>query len=349
MPEHRFSAIESLLLSPAASGVIVTTLRGESAHGLEVGDIITGVNGQPVSDQRSYLEAIRPGEGEEPGPLEVSLVRRGGTVSLELPPPPHGISITGVCADQPAWSDAPESDYEPDFSVLQSHEIWMRSSFETTPAGFEYLRVERDGDELRHDYRFRIGGVEPTWDYHTRGHSRHRLDRTLSVIETAHWEGHDGQEPSHGHVTLRDGRWRGSKQGPDGETPVDFDPGVAAQITGYSMPMLTLTLPLEEGASLLVVTSGDGAAVPGGRTRIACLGRRSCTVNGAEREAWCYTWRGYGAKPEADCEHLYVSDDRELLRIDWGPDYGGCWCELVDGPDALGPLPPHVSLRWEDG
>lgn len=74
------------------------------------------------------------------------------------------------------------------------------------------------------------------------------------------------------------------------------------------------------------------------------LGRREIHVAGETVEAFGFAWRHYGARPPEDDEHSYVSDDRRLLRVDWGPGYNGCWSEARARGEIFATIPEHLRI-----
>lgn len=74
------------------------------------------------------------------------------------------------------------------------------------------------------------------------------------------------------------------------------------------------------------------------------LGRREIEMAGETVEAFGFAWRHYGARPPEDDEHFYVSDDRRLLRVDWGPGSNGCWSEARARGEIFATIPEHLRI-----
>jgi hypothetical protein len=338
--------LEAILLNPPATGLCAVRVPESSAAakaGLKQGDIILSVNGKSFKDRAEYYAAVRPGDA---GPVEHTFeVQRavGDVETLKFHGWPIAFKHCFVRKAEPAWTHVPDTEYEPDFSGLQG-EIWLKNSFGEEPAGFESLMFAVRGDMLEVKTLFRLGGEgEQAWDYRTRGESLHRLQSGLPVTETAFWEGAPDKEKLKGEVKLQDGNWVGRHGNAEGEVREVSFAEEAPVCTAYTTTLLPLTMPLREGASLTFFLTHDGIGHAVERGRIECVGRRKTTVLGKEVEAWCFAWRHYGVGRDEDDEKFWVSDDRKLVRIDWGPDYGGCWCELVEGKEALGKLPVKVE------
>ena len=66
-------------------------------------------------------------------------------------------------------------------------------------------------------------------------------------------------------------------------------------------------------------------------------------VDGVEQFAWRFVWVHYG-KLQGN-EVIWVSDDRRILRIDWGPDYGGCWIEEMPRDRVDEGIPAHIRVE----
>jgi hypothetical protein len=326
---HPFVEIESMLANPPVDGLFVTRVEPGSALagvGVTAGDIVTAVGDEPFTDLRAYFQAMRP-KDEGDATRTFAVRRRDGTeATVEVPTPLPRFHHCVVRSGTPAWDAKPDSDYEPDFSGLADGTgIWLRCSLEEERAGFERMILRRTDEGLDIDSLFRIGGKtdDGTWDYRTRARTTHRLDRVLSVSRTAFWEGSPGEEKEVGDVRV--------------------DPGAPPAITPYTIMILPLTMPLEEGARITVCMAGDGTGVVSSRCRIECTGRESVPVDGSTVDAWRFHWRHYGDYGEE--ERFYVSDDRRLVRVDWGANYGGCWAELVDETHVLDGAPEHVRVE----
>lgn len=350
--ENPFADIEEMLASPAATGLFLTAFRPGCPlleRGAAPGDIVTAVGEAAVDSLGGYLQAMQPqGEDDKTRVLSVRKVD-GTTTTFEVPTPLTGYGYCVVKAGESAWEQVPDTSYDPDFSGLEDGtEIWLRNSLGDELAGFERLLVKRRGDLLEIDTLFRLGGDDPQagkWDYRTRALSTHRLDRWLSVVRTAFWEGSPGEEQMSGDVTLDDdGVWRGRHGQPDGTEKTAEFPAVSPHVmTPYTLMVLPLTMPLEKGASVTVVMVGDGSGVASSRRRIECTGRETVTVDGADVDTWCFAWHHYGEVEGT--EKFYVSDDRRLVRVEWGPGYGNCNAELVEAEHVLDGVPEHVTVE----
>lgn len=353
MPDNPFAEVEKLLAKPGATGVFITRLSPHApvhAAKLRVGDIITHAGGVLLGALKDFYTAMQP-KGKEDATRALTLWRDGETLEIEIPAGLRNIGF-GFCfvkRDVAAWDARPESDYKPDFSVLRKGgEIWLRNSLGGDLAGFELLRIRPEGDFIDVETLFRLGGgdkPEETWDYRTRGVSRHKLDKHLSVVRTAFWEGAPKEEKLKGDVELRDGQWRGVHVTAEGERKVEFGPASPHVLTAYTVTLLPMTMPLSAGVSAVFFHSNDGIAVANGRERIECLGRKETVYLGNKVKAWCFAWRHYGAPSDTEDEKFWLDDERRMIRIDWGPRYGDCWCELVAGPGELKGLPAHVKVE----
>ena len=322
-----FAEVERQLERPPATGVFVVRVGDQvplATAGLQTGDVVVRVGENEIPDLGTFYRAMQP-QGEDDGDRVLHVVREGAEHVIEAPPGIQGVAFCFVRADEAAWRQVTDADEDVELSGLEDGtEIWLRSCFGEEPAGFEWLRVGRDGDALSVEHVMRLGGEHEgrTWDYCTRGLTTHRPERGRPITRTAFFQGLGDKEARVGDVAVAAG-------------------GVD-RITGYSVMLLPLTMPLREGASLTFVGAGDGTAVPSGRGRIECLGRRETEVAGETVPAWCFAWRHYGARPPENDEHFHVSDDRRLLRVDWGPDYNGCWSEAMTKDAILATIPEHL-------
>ena len=345
---HPFEEIEARLAAPPATGVLLTVVtEGSSfeAAGARAGDILTAiVDGPTPPTRRDFFESMRAtGEGQEVRKYN-ALGLDGSLRELSVTLPVTGVSVCGVQKGARAWdADVPDST-EFDFDALADGlEINLRNSLEETRSGFEILRLARRGDLLDVEVLFRLGGDAgegQTWDHRTRTLATLRLAPGLPAIRTAHWQG--GRLV--GDLRLEDGVWRGVKSGSEGKEVAVERPATAPVCPGYVSTLLPLTLPLEEGAAVTVCSAGDGVAIPVSRERFRCLGRRTTTVAGEEVEAWCFTQDHYGPVDYGDAELYFVTDERRLVRVEWGSNYAGCWAEEVPFDELLDGVPPHVTL-----
>ncbi len=342
-----FADIEARLAEPSADGMFLLKIAEKGAHmeaGLRQGDIVVAVGGEPVTSHQSWMQAMQPQGEEDSGVRKLEVARGAERIGAEVPAGLRGLGVCWVKEGHPAWIAREDTDYEPDFSWFEKTPgIWLRNTLGEERAGYERLLMTCRGEYFDLDIAFALGGDAgegKTWDYRTQSDSAHNYDRYLSVRRT---EFHEAGKLV-GRVALgEDNVWRGVRGSPEGEKEIEV-PFLAPAITPYTSTLLPLTMPLADGACLNFVLAGDGSAVAAGRSRIECLGRRKTTVDGEEIEAWCFAWRHYGSRKDEEDEHYFVSDDRRLMRIDWGPNYGNCWCELVPEERVLEGVPEHVTL-----
>jgi len=356
-----FSEVEALLRSPAADGEFVYYLKPESPlaeAGLRIGDIITAVvRGEettPIApkataDLNTFLGAMQPqDDGDTARTLRIT---RGEaeTLRIEVPPTIEGLKVCAVTRGEPAWQRRDDYEGPPDFSALRDGaEITLRNAFDDAPAGFEWTRMRRRGDLLEVDIVFRLGSdgePDERWEYFTRARSTHRLDKHLSVVRSSFYEGKGADEVRTGSVRLGDdGIWRGVRRGKDGaDEDVTLPMETPHLLTTYAAKLLPLTMPLAEGACLTWQHAYDGDAKITCRSRMECRGRRTVKVDGQDLEAWCFGWRLYGDLPLEEDALFYVTDDRRMVRVDWGPGYGYCWAELLDADRWLEGVPENVK------
>ena len=343
-----FAEVEATLASPPADGVFAARVDPNSPHfaaGLRVGDVVVRVGEDAVVDLRSFFGAMQP-KGPEDATRTLAVVRGADTHQLDSVAGIGGASFCAVKKGERAWEVHTDYEEEPDFSGLEDEtEIWLRSSFGDDPAGFEWIHVSRDGAALVVKHVMRLGGTHEgqPWDYCTLGLTTHGVDRTLSVSRTAFFHGLGEKETLVGDVALgTDGWWRGVRRKGEEDEQVAVEATTPHLLTGYAVMLLPLTMPLREGACLTFYGAGDGVASVTGRGRLECLGRRETQVGGKTVEAVCFAWRHYGARAPEDDEHFYVSDDRRLLRVDWGPDYNGCWSEAMAREEIFATIPEHL-------
>jgi hypothetical protein len=347
-----FARLEEMLADPPADGMFLTFVTPGSPAaevGFRPGDIVVKVGDTPVTGSQEFYRGLQPaGEDDKSRPVTV-LRSDGEEAEIEVPLPFRGYAACAVKKGKRAWEDLPDSDYEPDFSGLaDGTEIWLRNSLEEERAGFERILIRHEGDEIHVDTLFRLGGEHEgeTWDYRTHSLSRHRLNRWLSVTRTSFAEGAPGEEKLRGDMALgEDGVWRGRRGGPQGGEPeeVEFPSAAENLLTPYNVTLLPLTMPLAEGARVTFCGAGEGTALVSCRERMECVGKETVDVDGEEVEAWCFVWRHYGEYGES--ERFYVTDDRKLVRVDWGPNYGMCWAVNVPAAEVLDGVPEHVRLE----
>jgi hypothetical protein len=344
-----FAQVERLLLDPAADGAFLTLVRDASPFaeaGFLAGDVVVALDEQPVADAASFLQRVQEGDA---GPAKARVVRSGATLEIDLPRERRGVAACTVRRGQPAWEDREDTPYEPDFRGLaDGTEVWLRMMFGEEPGGFErYLVRHRDG-RLDVDWGMWIGGgVEPAefWQYRSRGRSLHEMDRTLSACALECSDGLPGEEVSRGRVQRgADGFWRGVHAGPQGEREVAFPDGGARGLSPFVAGLLPTTMPLEEDACLTFLGLTEGTGLPTGRHRMECLGPRTVDVAGRAVEAFAFAWRHYGDHGPGGDEVLFVDRERRLVRVEWGPGYGGCWSVAVPKERVLDGAPDFIGL-----
>jgi len=354
MPTHPFAELEALLQAPHATGVFVTHVQvgtAAEAAGLCMGDIVTQVGEKPLVALSDYYQAMQP-QGPDGEERRLTVERRDGSkAGLTVRSGKPGMDVCPVQAGVPAWKQAPDFEEAPDFSALhEGAELALRNSFGEEPAGWERIRISRRGDLIDAEIDFRLGGASEsgkTWAHFTYGRSSHRMDRSLSLVRTAFWDGKPGARKLKGDVELgSDGVWRGTHVSLQGqESKVEFKGFATGLLSGYTATLLPLVMPLRAGASLTFTHTPDGNAQPICRERIECTGRETVKVDGKDVNAWCFAWRHYGTRPPEEDEKFYVTDAREMVRIDWGPNYGFCWCEALPKERLGEGVPSHVLVE----
>jgi len=344
-----FDGIERRLLRPRATGLFVTWVpEPPAAAGLAVGDTLVSAHEQPLRSVHELRAAFQPIEGEsEPVPLGV-VDAAGGARTLALPRGPLDLGCVPVEANRPAWDERPDAGGEPDLAFVSARqELWFAARFGETPAGYERLRVEPlpDGAGFRLDHLTRLGGETDghAWSWRIRVASSHGRDALLSTTRVECEHGTAGQGVTRTEIELDDARvWRGARLHPDGTREVIERPmPVAAALPSYAVPLLAATMPLRAGArrTFPLLMEGDGTVR--GRARLEVAGRDACRIDGLERDAWRVVWIHYGRPKGA--ETFWVTDDRRLVRIDWGEDYAGCWCEESTRERVAEELPDGVE------
>lgn len=348
-----FAEVESWLQRPEADGAFVYYLTpdGPAANaGLRTGDIVVRIGEADVPALVDFYNAMRPASPEDTT-RKVKVLRRGGTsASLEIPASLKGFEICQVRTSEPAWEEKPDFAEEPDFTALEDGtEHILRNSFGEEPAGFEWIKIARRGGKIEMDLSFRLGGLggegaKDTWEYFTRARSLHQMDRWLTTVKSAFWEGKPGAETVDKQVELEDdGVWRGRhKIAGAQEKRIEVPARVPSAINAYAVALLPLTMPLRVGASLTTCHMFDGSGAATCRQRMECTGRERIKTGGREVEAWSFAWRHYGTRSPDEDEKFFVTEDRKLIRMEWGPGYGNCWADALPKDRVFDGIPAHV-------
>lgn len=345
--------LEKLLAHPPCSGLCATFISEDpSMEGAEiaVGDIVTKVNGVDVLTVKDLLKQLQPTDARDVN--EVVVLRGSNLVTCKIPVHAKNFEVCAVSHNKPSWETKADTDYVPDFSRLISRgTIWLRNSFEDTCAGYERIHVECQDDTFDVSINFHLSGGdgEARWHHATRIASVHRADKYLSLLRTAYWVGQGKEETLHGELQLKDGHWHGTRRTPGGDEQELVRPANRASlITGYTQTILPITMPLIKDACLSVILVSDGKVNPRGRTRFECKGRERVVNSQGEHLAWKFVARTYGTRPEEECIRFFLSDDRTLVRLDWGPDYGNCWCEEVSAGELHDSVPPEMKPELDE-
>ncbi|MCE9583572.1 MAG: PDZ domain-containing protein [Planctomycetes bacterium] len=349
MPIPTLDELELALQSPRATGIFLVEVRpGSPAHGagFAPGDIVTAIGGAATPDLTSFLKAL---QSAGKAPVVVNATRPDGSpFTATIPSAPIGVQGYAVRFATCAWRAEPDCPDSPDFSAFEKDASWwLRSSFGTERAGYERIHVKRRGDRVEFDHHTHIGGGQGAqkWTYRTHVLSTHRLDAILSTTAMEQITGTpaEGQEKTRLALGL-DGSWRGESIDSKGaKKSIEERPSVAAALNTYSIPLLALTMPFRSGARRAFPEVRESSGQIRSRSRLECLGREEVAVNGKKIPAWCFAWRHWGEG--ANFERFWVSDHRCLVRIEWGPDYAGCWCEAVTEAEAGKGLPGHIRVE----
>lgn len=340
MSDNPFEAVERLLESPPATGVMVVHVEpgsGPEQAGLRVGDVVTAVEGTSVETLQQLVPLIRGKESD----LAFDVTGADGerrTVSVT--PPVVGLEGAAVREGEAGWSqseDEPALDVAP---LLAGGDVWLRTWLGESLAGYERLHFEVQDGELRIRTDFHIAGEHEGqgWDYRTRAETHHAADDSLALRFARFHDGGASELNLRGEARASsDGTWSGRRGRPDGTLAEEsYRPVCPPTMTPYSAMLLVLAMPRREGASHTFLLSGEGRGRVTRRARFECLGRAEVPVDGEPTPVWTYAWRHYGHSGGE--ERFHVDDQGELVRIDWGPTYGGCWAERVSR-DELGDLP----------
>ncbi|KAF0246122.1 MAG: hypothetical protein FD180_953 [Planctomycetota bacterium] len=349
MPLPPLDILELALQSPRATGIFVVEVRPGSpaaGAGIAAGDIVTEVGGAPTPDLQAFSKALQPGNKADRNVKGTKL--DGSKFDFIVPAGRLGIQGYAVKTATCAWRSEPDCPDAPDFSAFgKDASWWLRSSFGEERAGYERIHMKRRGDLVEFDHLTHFGGGagEQKWTYRSNVLSTHRLDGILSTISMESITGTKAEGQEKARLALGDdGVWRGYVIDPKGvETKIEERPVVAASLNVYAVPLLALTMPLRAGARRAFPEVRESSGVVRGRSRLECLGREEVAVNGKRVPAWCFACRHYGEG--ANFERFYVSDARRLVRIEWGQDYGGCWCEAITKPEAGKGIPKHIKVE----
>lgn len=342
--------LELALQSPHATGLFLVDVRaGGPAEqaGLAPGDIVTELGGRPTPDMRALFEITGDG-GKEPRAMRG--VKRGGApFTVKVPPGRLGMSGYAVTAGACAWRLAPDATDPPDFSAFaKDSSTWVRTIFpEEGPAGYERVHVKRRGDLVVFDHLTFFGGgkAEQQWAFRSNAISTHRLDALLTTTAVDSIRGTKAEGQARTTIRLGDdGTWRGVATSAKGDrTEIEARPRAESALNIFAVPLLALTMPFRAGArrSFPELAESDGTVKA--RSRLDCLGRFDVAVGGAQVPAWCFAWKHWG---EGDSfERFYVSDDRRLVRIEWGPHNGNCFCEAITKADAGRGIPKQIRVE----
>ncbi|MCC6739011.1 MAG: PDZ domain-containing protein [Planctomycetia bacterium] len=349
MPLPALDDLELALQSPRATGVFLVEVRPGSpaaAAGFAPGDIVTHAGGAPTPDLGAFLKAV---QGGGKGDVRLKGVRHdGGAFEVEVAAGRIGVQGYAVQAGTCAWRTAPDCGDPPDLSAFaKPASWWFRTSFGTDRAGYERVHVSpsRGGVEFDHLTFFGGGEGKERWAYRAHVRSTHRLDAVLGTVavDCVFGTKEEGQETARAALGP-DGIWRGEAADSKGQKrAIEERPAAATALNTYSVPFLALTLPLRAGARRAFPELREGSAAVRCRSRLECLGREDVAVNGRTVPAWVFAWRHWGESP--NFERFFVSDDRRLVRIEWGPDYAGCWCEAVTKAEAARGIPGHIRVE----
>jgi hypothetical protein len=350
MPQNKLDELEKALQSPGASGIFVVELRAGSpaaAAGIAPGDIVAELGGKPTPDMGALMEIIQGG-GKEP--RELKGVKRNGTAfSVQVPAGRLGIVAYAVKAKECAWQLAPDATDPPDFSAFEKDtEWWWRSSFGKERAGYERVYVKRRGDRVEFDHLTWFGGGEgkEKWAFRGQSITTHKLDAILSTTEMVSVTGTKEEGQVRSKLTLgADETWRGESTDAKGvTTKIEERPCAAAATSIYTILLIPLTMPLRAGARRAFPELRESTGTVHARSRVECLGRFDVDVKGKPTPAWCFVWKHWGEGGD-NFERIYVSDERRIVRIEWGPHNGGCWCEAIGRGEAGKGIPKGIKVE----
>ena len=67
-------------------------------------------------------------------------------------------------------------------------------------------------------------------------------------------------------------------------------------------------------------------------------------MKGKLTPAWCFVWKHWGEGGD-NFERIHVSDERRIVRIEWGPHNGNCWCEAITKAEAGKGIPKNIKVE----
>ncbi len=349
--DNPFAAVEKRLMSPPVDGVMLTLVDPDSplhSAGARPGDVIVALDGKGPPSLRALYECLRPADDATDALAATVRLSNGASVEASLPRDRRGFAACDVKRARTGWDDWPDGDHEPDLSAFaDGTDLWWRNSLGGTPAGFEHARIRATDEHIEIDSLMWIGGKQPdgaTWSYRARGETKHRRDRWMSITRTAFWEGDPGDEVLKGDVHFDGERWTGVHGAAGGrQEDVGFPPFGGPAVTPYRVAFLALTMPLRQHAALTFYVAGDGTGRVTCRNRLICTGRAKVDVAGRSVDAWRFEWKHYGEY--GGNELFFVTDDRRLVRIEWGPNYSGCVSEAVSADEVMVGAPAHIRME----
>ena len=350
MPLPTLDQLELALQSPGASGIFIVEVRSGSpaaAAGIAPGDIVAELGGKPTPDMGALLEIVQAG-GPEPRELR-GVKRDGSAFSVQVPAGRLGIVGYAVIAKTCAWRQAPDATDAPDFSAFEKDtEWWWRSNFGKERAGYERVFVKRRGDRVEFDHLTFFGGGEgkEKWAFRGQSITTHRLDAILSTtaMESVTGTKEEGQARSRLALGVDDA-WRGESTDAKGvKTKIEERPAATAATSIYTVLLIPLTMPLRAGARRVVAELRESTGTVHARSRLECLGRFEVEVKGKLTPAWCFVWKHWGEGGD-NFERIHVSDERRIVRIEWGPHNGNCWCEAITKAEAGKGIPKNIKVE----
>jgi hypothetical protein len=337
--------------NPPADGIFVYHVSNRETTSLQVGDVILSVGGTNNLNNKSFYEAMQP-KSKEDKSRTMEVLRNSRKVSVEVKADLKAFKHCTVRKAECGWELLDDHAEEPDFSAFaDGTDHWMQNSLGDDLAGYEHLHVSHKVGCLALEVNFRLGadGDEgKRWEYVTLARTLHLRERGLPAIQSAFFEKRDGKMVRTGDVAQQDGLWRGVRLIDDKEVAVK-SPALTPTITSYTTTFVPLTMPLRKGAASTFYSMHDGTGEVHSRSRMYCEGRKKVKVAGKEVNAWCFAWKHYGYRPPEEEEKFFISDDRKLVRLEWGPNYANCWSEWLPKEQALKGLPEIVLKGMEQG